>query len=52
MIKLHFNGYSCYKELSLKFNCSIARATVMLVKDLQVIFIIALYLVSCENEQQ
>jgi hypothetical protein len=30
IIKLHFNGYSCNKELSPEFNCSIARATVIL----------------------
>jgi hypothetical protein len=33
IIKLHFNGYSCNKELSLEFNCSIARATVILVNN-------------------
>jgi hypothetical protein len=31
IIKLHFNGYSCNKELSLEFNYSITRATVILV---------------------
>jgi hypothetical protein len=31
IIKLHFNGYSCNKELCLEFNCSIARTTVILV---------------------